>query len=186
MHKVFIIIAGVIALTIVGAVLFIRSSETPAEETSTPRVIPEPSFDYTIIGFGDSLTAGYGLPLTESYPAQLEQRLREAGYAVRVINAGVSGETTRGNRERATFIRTQNPDIVLLGIGGNDALRFLPLAETEINLRAILEILSQGPDAPHIVLLQMQAPLNAGPEYKKEFDVLYTPHQILFCIPAQR
>ena len=105
-----------------------------------------------IIAFGDSLTAGYGLPQSESYPAQLETALRSLQYSVSVINSGVSGETTRGNLERASFIRSQNPDVVLLGIGGNDDLRALP---------------------PVVVLLAMQAPLNAGLGYKREFDGMY-------------
>jgi acyl-CoA thioesterase-1 len=127
----------------------------------------------TIIAFGDSLTAGYGLPLSESYPAQLEQVLRNKGYKVTVINSGVSGETTRGNLERATFIRSQNPDIVLLGIGGNDALRVLPLDETRNNMQSTIDILKSGDNPPIIMLLGMQAPLNSGLQYKRQFDALY-------------
>jgi acyl-CoA thioesterase-1 len=126
-----------------------------------------------IVAFGDSLTAGYGIPLTESYPAQLEARLKEKGYSVTVVNAGVSGETTRGNLERALFIRNQNPDIVLLGIGGNDALRLLPFEETEKNMRETITTLQSGDVVPQIVLLQMQAPLTSGLGYKQKFDALY-------------
>lgn len=127
----------------------------------------------TIIAFGDSLTAGYGLPVGESYPAQLEKMLGARGWSVRVINAGVSGETTRGNLERAEFIRSQNPDIVLLGIGGNDALRALPLPETKKNIAQTIETLRSGGDPPVVILLTMQAPLTAGLSYKKDFDNLY-------------
>jgi len=130
--------------------------------------------DITIVAFGDSLTAGYGLPASESYPAQLETLLQEAGWSVRVINAGVSGETTRGNQERSSFIRSQNPDIVLLGIGGNDALRMLPLEETKKNISATIETLRAGENPPIVLLLTMQAPLSAGSAYKQEFDNLYT------------
>jgi acyl-CoA thioesterase-1 len=128
----------------------------------------------TIIAFGDSLTAGYDLPAFEAYPAQLEAALRAQGYAARVINAGVSGETTRGNLERARFIRSQNPDIVLLGIGGNDALRLLPIEETKKNIGETIDILQSGANPPVVVLLQMQAPLNAGLGYKRSFDEMYT------------
>jgi acyl-CoA thioesterase-1 len=127
----------------------------------------------TIIAFGDSLTAGYGVSQSEAYPAQLESALREAGFDVRVVNSGVSGETTRGNAERAQFIRSQEPDFVILGIGGNDALRALPLDETEKNIRQTIDILQSGEQAPRVLLLQMQAPLNAGKEYKDTFDGLY-------------
>jgi len=116
-----------------------------------------------IIAFGDSLTAGYGLSLNESYPAQLEV----------VINSGVSGETTRGNLERAKFIREQDPDIVLLGIGGNDALRRLPIEETEKNLSETINILKSGNNPPVVILLGMQAPINMGLGYKQAFDSLY-------------
>ena len=139
---------------------------TPNEEINTES-------SKLIIAFGDSLTAGYRLPLFESYPAQLEQKLKDGGYSVTVINAGISGETTRGNLERAQFIRDQNPNIVLLGIGGNDALRFLPIEETRKNLESIIETLLSGENPPKVLLLIMQAPLNGGLEYKRVFDSLY-------------
>ncbi len=126
-----------------------------------------------IIAFGDSLTAGYGLPASEGYPAQLEVELRNRGYQVKVINSGVSGETTRGNLERASFIRSQNPDIVLLGIGGNDALRLLPVEETEKNIEETIRILKSGENPPVVLLLRMQAPINVGLGYKQKFDSLY-------------
>ncbi len=84
---------------------------------------------YVIVAFGDSLTAGYGLPLYESYPQQLEEALKAKGLDVSVINAGVSGETSSGNNERASFIKDQNPDMIIWGIGGNDALRALSVME---------------------------------------------------------
>lgn len=127
-----------------------------------------------IIAFGDSLTAGLGVTQGEAYPAQLETMLNATGYDVVVINAGVSGETTRGNLERANFIKSQNADIVILGIGGNDALRQLPVSETEKNIRATLAVLESGTTPPVITLLQMQAPLNAGIQYKRDFDAIYS------------
>lgn len=126
-----------------------------------------------IIAFGDSLTAGLGLPIGESYPSQLEAALTARLLSVTVINSGVSGETSKGNLERATFIRSQNPDIVLLGIGGNDALRALPLDETRKNMDETIRILKGGVNPPVVILLEMQSPLNAGLAYKKEFDSIY-------------
>ncbi|MEZ4195604.1 MAG: arylesterase [Candidatus Paceibacterota bacterium] len=126
-----------------------------------------------IVAFGDSLTAGLGLPISDSYPAQLETALTAKQLAVTVINSGVSGETTKGNLERASFIRSQNPDIVLLGIGGNDALRLLPISETRKNIDETIGILKGGVNPPVVILLQMQAPLNAGLGYKNEFDSIY-------------
>lgn len=129
--------------------------------------------EYTIIAFGDSLTAGYGLPLYESYPAQLEDKLKAEGLNVKVINAGVSGETTKGNNERANFVKEQKPDMVILGIGGNDALRALPILEMKNNMKSTIEIIKNAETKPKIILLQIQSPLNAGFKYKSEFDQVY-------------
>jgi acyl-CoA thioesterase-1 len=134
---------------------------------------PELQEGVRIIAFGDSLTAGYGVPLVESYPAQLEALLRERGVVARVINAGVSGETTAGARERAAFIRSQNPAMILVGIGGNDALRAIPIENTRRNLDALMETLTEGTAPPTILLLRVVAPQNAGLAYKEEFDALY-------------
>lgn len=128
---------------------------------------------YKIISFGDSLTAGYGLNLEDSYPIQLENKLINSGYKVDIINAGVSGETTFGNLERAEFIRNQNPNIVILGIGGNDALRGLNISDTKENIENTINILQGGTNPPKVILLQMQSPNNLGLKYKKEFDAIY-------------
>ncbi len=151
--------------------LFIRDSNDAIIADLPLRQSGEPVIK--IIAFGDSLTAGYGLPVEESYPAQLESALQAAGYDVTVINSGVSGETTKGNLERAAFIRSQNPDIVLLGIGGNDALRLLPVTEARKNIAQTIQILKRGKNPPVVLLLKMQAPLNVGLGYKQEFDALY-------------
>jgi acyl-CoA thioesterase-1 len=129
--------------------------------------------EYKIISFGDSLTAGYGLNLEDSYPMQLEKKLLEQKYKVKIINAGVSGETSMGNLERAEFIRTQNPDIVILGIGGNDALRGLNINDTKENIENTIKILQSGSNPTKVILLQIQSPNNLGIKYKKEFDAIY-------------
>lgn len=129
--------------------------------------------DRTIIAFGDSLTAGYGLPLYESYPSQLEKKLQEKGLRVKVINAGVSGETSMGNSERASFIQEQKADMVIWGIGGNDALRALPLGELKNNMERTIRILQSGQNPPKILMLEMRSPANFGIAYKKSFDALY-------------
>jgi acyl-CoA thioesterase-1 len=169
-----VVIIGVAIALIGGLCLLLyilQGDPQPKPDIASDGVVTDEAI--TIIAFGDSLTAGYGVFQTEAYPAQLERALRERGYSVSVINSGVSGETTRGNLERANFIRSQTPDIVILGIGGNDALRTLPLEETEKNMRATVEILQSGEYPPHVLLLQMQAPINAGREYKEGFDALY-------------
>lgn len=139
--------------------------------------------EYLIVALGDSLTAGYGLPLNESYPAILENRLKEKGQSVKVVNAGISGETSRGTLERAEFIRNQNPDMVIFGIGGNDALRSLPVSEMKTNIEQTLQILLSGENPPKVLLLEMQSPLNSGFQYKKEFDLVYKDLAKKYKIP---
>jgi acyl-CoA thioesterase I len=160
------------SITLIAAVFFLREKPNAAVIATIPPKVDSQS-SVKIIAFGDSLTAGYGLPQNESYPAQLESALKEKKYSAKVINAGVSGETSRGNLERAAFVRAQNPDIVLLGIGGNDALRLLPVAETRKNIEETISILKSGDNPPVVILLAMQAPLNVGLSYKREFDELY-------------
>ncbi len=178
------IIVGVAAVLIVGLFLFGRdTSPAPTRDISDTEQ-SEQRAEVRIVAFGDSLTAGFGLPLAESYPAILERTLHELGHSVEVVNAGVSGETTAGARERAQFIRDrQNADIVLLGIGGNDALRSLPVSEARANITHILTTLTSGEDAPQVLLLQIQAPQNAGVAYKEAFDALYPDLAREFDIP---
>jgi acyl-CoA thioesterase I len=165
---------SLIALLILGvAIWFFSGGDSNSDIIKKVESRPSTIEGTTIIAFGDSLTAGYGLPINESYPAQLQLALDKMDLKTTVINSGVSGETTRGNLERANFIRTQNPDLVLLGIGGNDALRLLPIEETIKNLDETIRILKSGDNPPVIVLLQMQAPLNAGLAYKRSFDSMY-------------
>ena len=165
-----ILSVSTLALAVLGWVFFSEQSDTDMSNRE-PRESEESLVE--IIAFGDSLTAGYDLPQDEAYPAQLEKILREKSYAVTVINSGVSGETTRGSLERANFIRSQNPDVVILGIGGNDALRFLHIGDTRENMTSTINILKSGINPPRVVLLQMAAPINAGQKYKQEFDSLY-------------
>ena len=162
-----------VSIVLIGAAGWFFMNEQKSELDTTEVATETQAAAITIIAFGDSLTAGYGVQLREAYPAQLERALIERGYDVNVINSGVSGETTRGNLERASFIRAQAPDIVILGIGGNDALRSLSVENTEQNIFATVDALLEGESAPQVLLLQMQAPLNAGPTYKQSFDSIY-------------
>ena len=165
-----IVLIIILGLMLVGASWLFFAE--PKVSEITPRTI-DPITGIKIVAFGDSLTAGYGLVSGEAYPAQLEAKLKSVGYSVTVINAGVSGETTRGNLERVPFILSQKPDLVIWGIGGNDALRALPITETRSNMQATLKALTSGDNPPVVLMLQMQAPLNAGLSYKREFDALY-------------
>jgi len=136
----------------------------------------------TILAFGDSLTAGYGLPQPDSFTVQLEAALRKAGDDARVNNAGVSGDTTAGGRARLGWALATAPDAVIVELGANDGLRGLDPKETEANLDAILaEIKKRG---LAVLLTGMRAPPNLGEEYGAEFDGLFPrlakKHGILF------
>lgn len=124
-----------------------------------------------ILGFGTSLMQGYGLPPGTDLPVLLESKLRSARVNARVINAGVSGDTSAGGLARLEWSLADRPDAVILEFGGNDALRGLDPKQTEKNLSAILERL-QSKKIP-VLILGMKAPRNLGPEYEVEFDSIY-------------
>lgn len=127
-----------------------------------------------ILAFGDSLFAGLGVGIENSYPAQLEAALRKEGINVRIANAGVSGDTTAAGLQRLVFTldaQKPKPDLVLLELGANDMLRALKPEETRRNLGAMLDELAKR-DIP-VLLMGMRAPPNYGPEYQRAFDAIY-------------
>lgn len=124
-----------------------------------------------ITAFGDSLTAGYNLPIEQSYPSLLESKLISEGYDYRVINSGSSGETSAGALSRVDWVLNTNPDIVILTIGANDAFRGVDPAETKKNISQIIEKL-QEKDI-QILLGGMYAPRNLGKTYSDQFDAIY-------------
>ena len=134
-------------------------------------VTPALSKTKTILVMGDSLTAGYGLAETDSFPAQLERSLSKLGRDVRIINSGVSGDTSAGGRARLDWALAENPDAVILELGANDGLRGLDPRKTEANLGAMIREI--GKRKIPILLTGMRAPPNLGPEYEAEFNGLY-------------
>lgn len=136
----------------------------------------------TILALGDSLTAGYDLPPDDAFPVRLEKTLRTRGHDVRLVNAGVSGDTTAGGLARLEWLLSgETPDAVIVELGANDALRGLPPAKAEENLAAILKIL-QDRGIP-VLLAGMMAPRNLGPEYVAAFDGLYPRLAERFDVP---
>jgi len=125
----------------------------------------------TVLALGDSLTAGYGLEQDESFPAQLEKALLAAGYAVKVVNAGVSGDTSAGGLARIQWALADRPQIVVVELGANDALRGLDPAQTHANLDQIIARLNQA--GCRVILAGMQSPRNLGPDYNNTFDQIY-------------
>lgn len=127
-----------------------------------------------ILAFGDSLFAGYGLDEQQGYPEQLEDTLRARGTNARVIDAGVSGDTSAAGRQRLAFtldVQDTPPDLVILELGGNDMLRGIQPDQTRANFAAMLEEL-RARQIP-VLLMGMRAPPNYGTEYQQQFDVLY-------------
>lgn len=167
--KLLTIIVAVLLL-IVG-IFFILRNTPPKTLSANQENVVTPKKKLIIAAFGDSLTAGYGVTLEESYPSILEKKLQEKGIDATVINMGVSGETTSGGRERISFVLEQNPDIILLGLGANDMLRTLPVPESKENLKFIIEGLQKG--NKNIVLLGMQSTITNGLDYKRRFDAMY-------------
>jgi acyl-CoA thioesterase-1 len=127
----------------------------------------------TIIFFGDSLTAGYGLDPDEAYPALIQKKLDATGQPWRVVNAGLSGETTAGGLRRLDWILRQPVDIFVIELGGNDGLRGIASETSRANLQLMIErVRAKYPHAA-IVLAGMQLPTNLGPEHTRQFAAMY-------------
>jgi acyl-CoA thioesterase-1 len=125
-----------------------------------------------ILVVGDSLSAAYGIAVEEGWVALLERRLREEGYEHAVVNASVSGDTSRGALARLPrLLETHAPAVVIIEIGGNDGLRGLPVTELRTNLSRMIEAV-QGTGA-RVLLLGMRIPPNYGPRYTQEFADTY-------------
>ena len=124
-----------------------------------------------VVFLGDSLTAGYGLEEAQAFPAQVASQLAAAGTPIRAVNAGVSGDTSAGGLARLAWLLKQRPDVLVVELGANDALRGQPVAATEANLRRIVEAARlQG---VQVLLVGMLAPPNYGPDYTRDFAAIY-------------
>lgn len=143
----------------------------PAEIGSEASAEPEESERTVVVFVGDSLTAGFGLDAEQAFPHLVEQALLEEGIEIKAVNAGVSGDTTAGGLARLDWLLRQQPDLLVVGLGGNDGLRGLDLAASEENLRAIVEG-AQAAGA-EVLLLGMLIPPNYGPDYTDAFAAMY-------------
>jgi acyl-CoA thioesterase-1 len=146
--------------------------EPTAAAAEAPR--PPAGPERLIVAFGDSLYAGYGLKPGESWPAGLEKALWARGINAKVVNAGVSGDTTAAARARLGFVldaQPRKPDLVAIGLGGNDMLRGLAPAEARANIDAILSELDRR-KIPALVTGMLAAP-NLGAEYAAEFNPIF-------------
>src|SRR6267142_2677650 len=124
-----------------------------------------------ILAFGDSLSAGYGVTRGSGYPEQLQRRLDERGYKYRVVNMGISGDTTSGGRARMKQALEAKPSIVILELGANDGLRGLPVKQTRENLELMITTFKQGGTV--VVLAGMTLPRNYGSAYVSSFEDVF-------------
>ena len=151
-------------MTVVAKLFLFISVLGLFQTTTKPKVI---------LFYGDSLTAGYGLSTEEAFPAIVDKTLNQKGKAVKVINAGLSGETSAGGLSRLDWVLRQPIDIFVLELGANDGLRGLPLAETRKNLQAIIDHVKKKYPSVNIVVAGMLVPPNMGPDYTAEFQKLF-------------
>ena len=126
----------------------------------------------TVLIFGDSLSAGYGIDVDQSWAALLQSRLREQGYEHRVVNASISGETTEGGAERiGPALDNFSPELIILELGGNDGLRGFPPERMRQNLETI--ITTSKASGAEVVLLGIRIPSNYGPRYTQAFENVF-------------
>ena len=148
-----------IAVALCGALLVAGSTPAPGAH------VPE------IVAFGDSITAGLGLPPDSALPARLEAKLHDQGITARVVNAGVSGDTTAGGVARLDWMLGEKPDLVILELGANDALRGIDPKTVRANLETMIDKIQAS--GTKLLLLGMKAPPNWGEDYQQAFDRIY-------------
>ncbi|MGA7156744.1 MAG: GDSL-type esterase/lipase family protein [Acidobacteriaceae bacterium] len=134
-----------------------------------------------ILCFGDSLTAGYGTDYGQSYPDDLQRLLDAQGYHYHVVNAGISGNTTKDGLDRIDLVLHRHPQIAVVEFGGNDGLRGLPLEQTQANLSSIIQQLQQS--GAKVVLAGITLPPDYGPDYIKKFNAMYPTLAKQYHIP---
>ena len=148
-------------------------------------LFPEPVYSKekaVVLAFGDSLTAGYGVEDEESYPSKLQEKISSAGFPHKVVNAGVSGDTTAGGVRRIRWLMKHEPEIVILALGANDGLRGLSIDEMRKNLEIMITICREN--NAQILLAGMKALPNYGEDYMREFETVFPElakkHDLIF------
>ncbi len=167
------LLALVIALSSLGSAAACTSQPDEANLRpvgTTSRAEVDPNVP-VILAFGDSLTFGSGVDRAMSYPSQLQTELDQQGYAYRVVNQGVSGDTTSGGIARLDGALALEPEIVILELGGNDGLRGVPVDVARENLRTMIEAFNDA--GSRVILVGMSLPLNYGPDYISDFESIY-------------
>lgn len=127
----------------------------------------------TILFYGDSLTAGYGLSKEQAFPAIIDRKLNSNSDQYKIINAGLSGETTAGGLNRLDWILKEPVDIFILELGANDGLRGLPLSQTESNLQQIIDKVKEKNPNVEVIIAGMMVPPNLGEDYTENFRSIF-------------
>lgn len=151
-----------------------NSGSKPSQSPLKPETVTASSPAKTVLFFGDSLTAGYGLDdPADAFPNQVQHKIDSAKLPYTVINGGLSGETSAGGKGRIDWLLKQHVDVFVLELGANDGLRGIPIQETTQNLQAIIDrVKAKYPDA-RLVLLGMQVPPNMGADYVTGFKNIF-------------
>lgn len=157
--------------------LFFSCGQKPSEKVNEKLEInetaPTKEEKKTILFFGNSLTAGYGLEPEDAFTWIIQQRIDSLGLDYRIINGGLSGETTASGLNRLDWFLEEEPYIFVLELGGNDGLRGIPVTETRNNLKKILQLIKTKYPQTHIFLAGMQIPPNMGQEYSRSFKSMF-------------
>jgi acyl-CoA thioesterase I len=148
-----------------------RSGVEPVRPAANPEAVPDPDPRPIILAFGDSLTAGYGLPPGSGYPERLQEELDKRGYAYRVVNAGVSGDTSGGGLARMAGVLQLHPSVVILELGANDGLQGIPTESTRANLDEMISAFRK--EGAQVVLAGMTLPRNFGADYVGTFEKMF-------------
>ena len=164
-------------LLAVWMVLFYSCSEgsrKPETAKNQPTETEQTANKKTIVFFGNSLTAGYGLASpSEAFPSLIQRKIDSSNLSYAVVNAGVSGETTSGGNSRIDWILRQPLDVFVLELGANDGLRGIPISETKKNLQSIIDKVKEKNPNAKLVLAGMQIPPNMGQKYATDFRNIY-------------
>ena len=170
-----------VALTSLAASFLLSGCKPATSNVETTASVPAPAPAQSaptpadtrplIICFGDSLTAGFGTDLGQSYPDHLQLLLDADGYHYHVVNAGISGNTTKDGLDRVQLVIARHPQIVVVEFGGNDGLRGLPIEQTQANLSSILDQLQKS--GTQVVLAGITLPPSYGPDYINKFNAMY-------------
>lgn len=173
------VISGWLLLSVVTGCGSSDSKTESTTETATSQTKPTSekpvasTTKKTILFYGNSLTAGYGVEPNQAFPALVGKKIDSVGLDYTVVNAGLSGETTAGGKSRISWVLRKPVDVFVLELGGNDGLRGLPLSATRQNLQAIIDTVRAKSPQAQIVLAGMQIPPNMGTAYARDFRELY-------------